>query len=68
MKNTSVDMYEYRSDSANSSLRILLVRNIVGFPIALVMGFAGSIVNGLVVPSAAAGDFSAVRRGNGRAA
>ncbi|MQF63940.1 hypothetical protein FIM03_01395 [SAR202 cluster bacterium AD-802-L14_MRT_200m] len=59
MKNTSVDMYEYRSDSANSSLRILLVRNIVGFPIALVMGFAGSIVNGLVVPSAAAGDFSA---------
>jgi len=52
-------MYEYKSDSANSSLRILLVRNIVGFPIALVMGFVGNIVNGLVVPSAAVSDFSA---------
>ncbi len=59
MKNTSTDMYKYKSDSANSSLRILLVRNIVGFPIALVMGFVGNVVNGLVVPSAAAGDFLA---------
>ena len=59
MNNTSGEMYEYKSDSANSSLRILLVRNIVGFPIALVMGFVGNIVNGLVVPSAAVSDFSA---------
>ena len=59
MKNTSGEMYEYKSDSANSSLRILLVRNIVGFPLALVMGFAGNIVNGLVVPSTAVSDFSA---------
>ena len=59
MKNTSSEMYEFRSDSANSSLRILAVRNIVGFPIALVMGFVGNIVNGLVVPSAAVGDMPA---------
>ncbi len=59
MKNTSSEMYEFRSDSANSSLRILAVRNIVGFPIALVMGFVGNIVNGLVVPSTAVGDMSA---------
>ena len=59
MNNKSGDMYEYKSDSANSSLRILLVRNIVGFPIALVMGFVGNIVNGLVVPSTAVSDFSA---------
>ena len=59
MKNPSGEMYEYKSDSANSSLRILLVRNIVGFPIALVVGFVGNIVNGLVVPSTALGDFSA---------
>ena len=59
MKNTSGEIYEYKSDSANGSLRILLVRNIVGFPLALVMGFAGNIVNGLVVPSTAVSDFSA---------
>ena len=59
MKNASGEMYEYKPDSANRSLRILLVRNVVGFPIALVAGFVGNIVNGLVVPSAAVGDFSA---------
>ena len=59
MKNSSVQMYEYKPDSANRSLRILLVRNVVGFPIALVVGFVGNIVNGLVVPSAAVGEFSA---------
>ena len=59
MKNASGEMYEYKPDSANRSLRILLVRNVVGFPIALVVGFAGNIVNGLVVPSAAVGEFSA---------
>ena len=59
MKNASGEMYEYKPDSANRSLRILLVRNVVGFPIALVMGFVGNIVNGLVVPSVAVGDFSA---------
>ena len=59
MKNASGKMYEYKPDSANRSLRILLVRNVVGFPIALVVGFAGNIVNGLVVPSAAVGEFSA---------
>ena len=52
-------MYEYKPDSANRSLRILLVRNVVGFPIALVVGFVGNIVNGLVVPSTAVSDFSA---------
>ena len=59
MKNASGEMYEYKPDSANRSLRILLVRNVVGFPIALVVGFVGNIVNGLVVPSAAVGEFSA---------
>ena len=59
MKTTPGDMYEYKSDSANSSLRILLVRNVVGFPIALVMGFVGNIVNGLVVPSTGVSDFPA---------
>ena len=59
MKNASGEMYEYKPDSANRSLRILLVRNVVGFPIALVVGFVGNIVNGLVVPSATEGDFSA---------
>ena len=59
MKNSSAQMFEYKPDSANHSLRILLVRNVVGFPIALVVGFVGNIVNGLVVPSAAEGDFSA---------
>ena len=59
MKNASGEMYEYKPDSANRSLRILLVRNVVGFPIALVVGFVGNIVNGLVVPSTAVSDFSA---------
>ena len=59
MKNASGEMYEYKPDSANRSLRILVVRNVVGFPIALVVGFVGNIVNGLVVPSAAVGEFSA---------
>ena len=59
MKNTSGEIYEYKPDSANSSLRILLVRNVVGFPIALVMGFAGNIINGIIVPSTAVSDFSA---------
>ena len=59
MNNTPGEMYEYKSDSSNTSLRILLVRNVVGFPIALVMGFVGNIVNGLVVPSTAVSDFSA---------
>jgi hypothetical protein len=59
MKNASGEMYEYKPDSANRSLRILFVRNVVGFPIALVVGFVGNIVNGLVVPSAAVGEFSA---------
>ena len=59
MKNASGQMYKYKPDSANHSLRILLVRNVVGFPIALVVGFVGNIVNGLVVPSTAVSDFSA---------
>ena len=59
MKGASGEIYEYKPDSANRSLRILLVRNVVGFPIALVVGFVGNIVNGLVVPSVAVGDFSA---------
>tara|TARA_B100000029_G_C17566882_1_gene955336 strand:+ start:1879 stop:2376 length:498 start_codon:yes stop_codon:yes gene_type:complete len=59
MNDTSGERYEYKSDSANSSLRVLLLRNVVGFPVALVVGFAGNIVNGLVVPSTAVSDFSA---------
>lgn len=59
MKNTLSDKYEYKSDSANGSLRILAVRNIVGLPIALVAGFAGNIINGLIVPSVAVGDLPA---------
>ena len=58
MNNTPNEMYEYKSDSSNTSLRILLVRNVVGFPIALVMGFVGNIANGLVVPATGVSDFS----------
>ena len=48
--------FSYRSDNVNSSIGALVIRLLVGVPIALVAGFAGNVVNGIVVPSPAAGD------------
>ena len=48
--------FSYRSDNVNRSIGALVIRILVGVPIALVAGFAGNVVNGIVVPSPAAGD------------
>jgi hypothetical protein len=48
--------YKYKSDGVNSSLGVLAIRLAVGVPIALVVGFVGNMINGIVVPSPTAGD------------
>ena len=48
--------YEYKSDGVNRSIGVLAVRVAVGLPIALVAGFVGNMINGMLIPSPGAGD------------
>ena len=56
MPNNSNLNFKYRKDDVNSSLGILGIRLAVGTPISMVAGFVGNIINGLFIPSPAAGD------------
>ncbi|HIF71642.1 MAG TPA: hypothetical protein EYQ61_03670 [Dehalococcoidia bacterium] len=48
--------YKYKSDNVNASVGVLVIRLMVGVPIALVAGFVGNMFNGIIIPSPAAGD------------
>ena len=48
--------YTYKKDGVSGSFGLMAVRVAVALPIALVAGFVGNILNGMLVPSPVAGD------------